>query len=205
MLDALIVETHPTMVGSMTELDDVTLVQHTSHQDTAAFEVLYRRFHPRVYNFIFRMTRNTELTEEATADTLYAVWKSAASFKHKSAVSTWILGIAYKTALKTLEKNSRHTQKRDQSDLLETVEDSHPDHDPARVTGTLMESDMVQQAILKLSPEQQAVVQLTATGHSCSEISSILDCPTNTVKTRMFHARKLLQRHLQFTAGVKGD
>ena len=50
-------------------------------------------------------------------------------------------------------------------------------------------------AIETLSPRQRAVVELTFfEGRSYAEISEITETPVNTVKTRMFHARRRLQR-----------
>jgi len=49
-------------------------------------------------------------------------------------------------------------------------------------------------ALESLSPDHRAVLELTYyLGHSCSEIAAIMDCPVNTVKTRMFHARNKLR------------
>jgi len=56
-------------------------------------------------------------------------------------------------------------------------------------------------AIKHLSVDHQAVVRLTALGHSCSEIAEIVGCPRNTVKTRMFHARLRLRKILGLTVG----
>jgi len=48
-----------------------------------------------------------------------------------------------------------------------------------------------------LSADHRAVLELTYYyDHSCAEIAAIMDCPTNTVKTRMFHARNKLRKLL---------
>jgi RNA polymerase sigma factor (sigma-70 family) len=55
-------------------------------------------------------------------------------------------------------------------------------------------TDTIRQAMDALSAEQRAVVELTFYhGRSYAEIAEILDCPVNTVKTRMFHARQRLE------------
>ena len=52
----------------------------------------------------------------------------------------------------------------------------------------------LEQALEQLSAGQRAVVDLTFShGMSYEEIAMVLDCPENTVKTRMFHARRKLQ------------
>ena len=58
--------------------------------------------------------------------------------------------------------------------------------------------DELHASLAKLSPKHQAVIILTYEfGYSYREISQILDCPENTVKTRMFHARKALRALLE--------
>ena len=59
----------------------------------------------------------------------------------------------------------------------------------------------MQQALLgaigQLSPNHRAVVDLTYFhGAGYREIAEIMDCPVDTVKTRMFHARRHLKRML---------
>lgn len=50
----------------------------------------------------------------------------------------------------------------------------------------------------KLSPEHSAVVELSYYfGYSYMEIADILACPENTVKTRMFYARRMLRSLLE--------
>ena len=55
----------------------------------------------------------------------------------------------------------------------------------------------VSRALSALPVEHRAVVTLTFFhGYSYGEIASIVQCPPNTVKTRMFHAREHLRRLL---------
>lgn len=196
MLDAIVLNTYRYTSDHMAEAEDGELINACCAGNTSAFEILYLRYHPRVYRFVFRMLDDHEMAEEVVADTLYAVWKSASAFKARSAVSSWILGIAYRTALKALERNGRFFRGREDAEVLDTIADESPHLNPELTASQFADTNLVIGALSKLSPEHQAVVQLTATGHSCAEIATIVDCPVNTVKTRMFHARKQLQRLL---------
>jgi len=73
-------------------------------------------------------------------------------------------------------------------------------HRNAHLSG-YSEMSRMSAAIKHLSVDHQAVVRLTALGHSCSEIAEIVGCPRNTVKTRMFHARLRLRKILGLTVG----
>lgn len=110
------------------------MLKKVSRGEKDAFEVMYERFHPRIYRFVFRVLNSHEFSEEAVADTLYAVWNQASSFQEKSAVSTWIFGIAYRTSLKILDKNKRHFHQREPESRLDELEDSNPTSNPEKIT-----------------------------------------------------------------------
>ena len=170
------------------ELHDVQLLRRVTEKDVLAFEALYRSFFPRLTRFLNRMTRSAVLIEEVVNDTMYVVWRKADTFDRTSKVSTWIFSIAYRTALKAFR------------DMDEPVEggDGHieaeADCEPESVMGQRQLQNSVSNAIDALPFEQRTVVNLTYYhGMGYREIAEILDCPVNTVKTRMFHARKRLK------------
>ncbi len=162
-----------------------------------AFERLFKLYHPRLYKFSIRMLQEHSSADEVACDTLYAVWTSASKFREQSAVSSWILGIAYRRALKSYNKNAKHTENREPVSQLETIMESSPDVNPETQTDNAMQVDKLQNALSTLSSNHRAVMELIALGYSVGEISIIVECPENTVKTRTFHARRQLQSILQ--------
>ena len=193
LLIAIIVTTHPDAVKKTAELE---LINRIGQGDKQAFETLFRSYQPRIYRYVSRMIQSNELIDEVTCDALYAVWTSAKSFKGNSAVSTWVFGIARMKALKAIDKDSRHRQLRADADHLDTLSEENPTSDPENTTADHINSKVMARALGELSEDHRSVVELTALGHSCAEIADIVDCPRNTVKTRMFHARKHLQKWL---------
>lgn len=179
---------------------DHRLLRRISRGDREAFEELYRRYHRRLFGYVFKVTRRQELVDEVLDDTLLAVWQGAGSFGGRSRPSTWIFGIAYRKSLKAIRRLSREDEARGAAPGVEPPE---PDDLPASPDGP--ESLMVRRelsstlgrALGELPPEQRAVVELTY-AHGCSyrEIAEIVGCPVNTVKTRMFHARRRLRELL---------
>jgi len=161
-------------------------------QDRAAFKELYLIYHRRLARFLMRVTQQHELIEEVINDTLWTVWQKAASFRGASRVSTWIVGIAYRRALKALRRggNAMNTSI-DEAALVAT----QPVMDE--------EEQWLQQGLSELPLEQRMVLELAyLLGHSCEEIAEIMQCPANTVKTRMFHAREKMRRSLPRLAGM---
>jgi RNA polymerase sigma-70 factor (ECF subfamily) len=180
----------------MTTADDLVLLRAIVEKDRGAFETLYRRYYPRVCGYVLRVARRPELVEEVVNDTLFTVWQSAARFDGRSRVSTWVLGIAFRKTLKALSRSDRRTTPLDDETFAE------PPIDPAaerRVSRHELRGALVR-AMAELSAEQRAVLEMAYFQDlSCAEIAGIV----NTVKTRMFNARRRL-RDLLPALGVTG-
>jgi RNA polymerase sigma factor (sigma-70 family) len=176
--------------------DDVALLNRVAGKDGAAFEALYRGYYPRLRRFLERVTRRPQIVEEILNDTMLVVWRKASSYNLRSQVSTWIFGIAFRRALKTLRRVD---------DPVEFEPDDSPDQGSAGPEGLAAAQEMratIVQALGALSPDHRAVIELTYfEGYSCAEIAEIMRCPVSTVKTRMFHARRRLRMLLPDHSG----
>lgn len=173
------------------------LIRRVAAGDAAAFRDLYRRYHRRVFAYVARITRRPDRAEEVVDDVLLAVWRGASRFDERSKPSSWILGIAYRQALKTLRRGrSIETRENpDDEEAMSSIPAATEAPDAAAERREMVAH--FHHALGDLSAEQRAVVVLTFHyGYSYPEIAKILDCPVNTVKTRMFHARKRLQSAL---------
>ena len=133
------------------------------------------------------MTSHRTLVEEVLNDTMLVVWKRSDTYNGQSKVSTWIFAIAYRTALKALR------QRDEPVDAL-TDELASDDAGPEQ----RLSADQTRAALLRaldgLSAEQRSVLVLTYFHDlAYAEIARIVDCPGDTVKTRMFHGRRRLR------------
>jgi RNA polymerase sigma-70 factor (ECF subfamily) len=171
--------------------DDQTLTA-IANGDRLAFEALWTRYHQRVYAFVARTVRRPELVDELVNDVFLAVWRSASAFAGRSQVPTWILGIAYRQALKAAEKWGR-TGGREVSLEVELSAPRAADADFA----DREVAAVVRGCLRELPAEQRAVLELVVNqGLGYAEIAGIVGCPEGTVKTRMFHARRRLREAL---------
>ena len=182
---------------SPAESNEVRLVGLIAGQDPHAFEVLYRIYFPRLARFLDRMTRSTHLIEEIVNDTMWVVWQKAHTFNHTSKVSTWIFSIAYRKALKAIQYLDEPVE----FDFEQCASDGaqQPEHEMQR----RQLQKIVGGALDALPEEQRTVVNLTYY-HAMEyiEIAEIMDCPVNTIKTRMFHARRRLKSLLSACLGA---
>ena len=156
------------------------LLHRIAEQDESALQDLYRLYYQRLTRFLFRLVFDPQLVGEVINDVFLVVWQKAGNFRGDSSPSTWIMGIAYNKALKA---NKRHKPQ----ESLALAEDL------ADESSTGLQSEVFA-TVNRLSPKHRAVIVLTYQfGYSYKEISQILGCPENTVKTRMHYARKSLQ------------
>ncbi len=168
--------------------DDVRerrLMELVADGDAAAFERLFETYQPRLFRFVYRLTGSYRTSEEVVSDILLVVWTKAHTFRGDSRVSTWIYGIAYRKSLDRMRKRRPRWLPLSAASLEATD------------APNLEREDWVQHSIGKLSPSHQLTVMLVFyAGLTYQETAKATDTPLNTVKTRMFHARRALKEYL---------
>ena len=170
------------------------LIRRTSMADESAFEELYQVYYERLYRFVLRVTGRSELIEEIINDVMYVVWEKASTYDHNCKPSTWIFGIAFNKARKSLQVPRAVAAERS---LNEEDESALDDNWFKQVE----QENWLNIAFESLSVEHRAVVEFTYFhGMHYHEIAEIMNCPENTVKTRMFHARRNLAAVLKNAA-----
>ncbi|HUI61305.1 MAG TPA: RNA polymerase sigma factor [Steroidobacteraceae bacterium] len=177
-----------------TDEGERALLRRVAAEDREAFRQLYSKYHGRLVRFLSRVIRDPDDAEEVIQDTLMIVWQHAEDFRGTSRVSTWIFGIAYRRALNALRRSA--TRSRVLVPEGEGVEGSVED-----VSKETEERQLVELGLSSLPPEQRLVMVLAyGVGLSCEEIAAIADCPVNTVKTRMYYARRKLREVISASA-----
>ena len=174
---------------------DRILLDRVVAGDRDAFRDLYIAYHRRLARFLMRLTHRYELAEEIINDTMWVVWRRAAKFRGESRVSTWIIGIAYRRALKSLKSRAQRPMDTVPVDSAALVA---PDE-----LGEAETAEWILLGMKQLPMEQRLALEFAyGHGHSCEEIAEIMNCPVNTVKTRLFHARVKLRALLPGLAGA---
>jgi len=172
---------------------DNALLLAVAAGDRRALEELYLGYHRRLSRFLSRFTPRYENVEEIINDTFMIVWQSAKDFRYASQVSTWIIGIAYRTALKSFRRQKNHMAAQNLDDCPEQTVDPTSDTEV---------QDWLKHGLSQLPSEQRLTLELAyQMGHSLEEIAAITECPVGTVKARMFHAREKLRLYLPSLSG----
>jgi RNA polymerase sigma factor (sigma-70 family) len=167
--------------------DEAVLLHRVAQGDRHAFELFYRLYYRRLTRFLQQVMRRQHLVEEVVDDTMLVVWRKADGFNHASRVSTWIFAIAYRKALKALKRAHRH------GEIPWDGEEGYAEGPESELIEREVQHRL-RRALAALSAEHRAVVELTYYhGYAYREIAQIVGCPVDTVKTRMFHARRKLK------------
>jgi RNA polymerase sigma-70 factor (ECF subfamily) len=167
---------------------DTALLIAIGAGDRRALEKLYLDYRKRLARFLRRFTQSVQDIEEIINDTLMVVWCDANDFRFESQVSSWIFGIAYFTALKSIRRGKNRFASRGFDEWPSQIVD------PALETEV---HDWVMDGLNRLPDEQALALQLSChMGHSLGEIAKMTGTPVGTVKARMFYGRQKLRRHL---------
>jgi RNA polymerase sigma-70 factor (ECF subfamily) len=171
--------------------EEAGLIERIVRGDLRAFETLYRIYHPRLTRFLVNMVRRPQVVEEVLNDTMMVVWTRADSFNGSSKVSTWIFAIAYRKALRALRRSDEPMED-EHAETRESLEAG-----PEQQVGEREVQQVLLSAMSELSADHRTVVDLTYFHEiGYREIADIMECPVDTVKTRMFHARRHLKKKL---------
>jgi RNA polymerase sigma-70 factor, ECF subfamily len=179
---------------------DEVLIRRIAGGDQLAMQTLFVRHRVALYRWLLRLVGDEALAEDLLSNVFLDVWRHAAKFEVRSSVSTWLLAIARHKAMSALR---RRTNDPLDDEIMAEIPDNA---DSAEVI--LQKQDdiaVLRQCLTQLSPAHREIIDLVYYHEkSIAEVAEIIGAPQNTVKTRMFYARKrvteLLECHLPLVA-----
>jgi RNA polymerase sigma-70 factor (ECF subfamily) len=165
---------------------DEALIARVAKGDRQALKLLYGRHHVKVYRFALRLMNDEAAAEDVVSDVFLAVWRRAGRFEGRAQVSTWLFGIARHKVLSRLRARTNDPL---DDEVAESIED--PADNPEVIMQKEQRRMLLQDCLSRLSATHREIVDLVYYhGKKIEEAASILGVPLNTVKTRMFYARK---------------
>lgn len=170
---------------------DALLLNRIAEGDVDAMQALYIAHSDAVQRFVHTRIRDENEVADITHETMLSVWRVASKFERRSTVRSWILSIARNKATDYLRKQTRVTL----AEPDETVLDDEPDAET--VIAASEDAKRVRACVDKLPERQRSIVHLAFFEDlSYAQIADVEAVPEGTVKTRVFHAKKLLLRCL---------
>ncbi len=176
---------------------DDTLMARIAERDKLAMRALFGRHQARVYRFVLRAVHEPVLAEDLVSEVFLEVWRHAGQFAQRSAAATWLLSIARHKALSALR---RHKHAPLDEATAAAIADQRDD--PEAVVAKSQRGAILRDCLRQLSSDHREIIDLTYYhGMGIEAAAEIVGIPVNTVKTRMFHARRRLAALLE-CAGV---
>jgi len=177
-------------------LPDATLMAQVVAGDEDAFAHLVARHERALFNYLLRMTQDEALAADLVQETWLRVFQNACHYDTARKFSTWLFTIASHCCLDALRWRQRRAPQ--------------TTHAPRWASSPVRRGDDPQEALLcqetlaavhaavQTLPEPQRAVFILRHYHGLSyqDISDIVQCSLGTVKSRLHHAVRHLQRVL---------
>ena len=184
----------------MQATSDEALIARIASGDRLAMQVLFARHHVRIYRFVLRLVRDQSKAEDLISEVFLDVWRQADRFEGRSTVSTWLLAIARFKTLSALRRKPEEGLDEDAALEIEDLADN-----PEVTLEKKDRSAVIRKCLMGLSAEHHEIIDLVYYHEkSVEEAAKIVGIPENTVKTRMFYARKKLAEMLK-AAGLEQE
>jgi RNA polymerase sigma-70 factor (ECF subfamily) len=188
---------------AQSEASDRELVERCQRGVLDAYEILVNRYRNKVYGLAYGMLRNEQDATDLCQETFVRGWQAIRSFKKNASFYTWLYRIATNLCIDFVRKRDR----RPTVPFEEAVDpeadagvEVAPSNQPLPTEEVQRKElrEQIDAALLELSPEHRAVIQLREfEGLEYTEIARTVGCSIGTVMSRLHYARKHLQKLLK--------
>jgi RNA polymerase sigma-70 factor (ECF subfamily) len=183
-------------------VDDPDLVAAARRGDRDAFRTLFERYHRRAYSLALGVVRNHDDALDVVQDAFIKAHKYLDKFEGNSSFYTWLYRIVMNLAIDHLRRHRRlRPVELDEQQLQATAEDELLPRllgaNPGRALFDKQIRARIADALGELSDNHRAVlVMRELEGLSYEEMAKAMACSKGTIMSRLFHARKNMQRRL---------
>ncbi|MGB5227421.1 MAG: sigma-70 family RNA polymerase sigma factor [Eudoraea sp.] len=180
----------------MSQKPDEHFIYKVIQGENNAYAVLVDRYKHMVYSLALKIVKNREDAEEIGQDTFLKAYNALNEFKGQSKFSTWLYKIAYYRSLDYLKKNKRRVDTT-KIDISEEYNIASMD-DALDLMDVKERAEIIKYAIQELAVDDAVLITLYYFETlSMAEISKVMEIPSNTIKVRLFRARKRLAKILE--------
>ncbi len=187
-------------------VDDRELVDAARAGDRGAFRILFERYQRRAYALAYGVVRNADDALDIVQDAFIKAHRYLDKFEGSSSFYTWLYRIVMNLSIDHIRKNKR-SKSVEFSDLTVKEDDARVGEDDLipRILGgnpgrALMDKQIrarIEEALSELSDNHRAVlVMRELEGLSYEEMAQVMSCSKGTIMSRLFHARRNMQKRL---------
>src|SRR5258708_2751479 len=173
------------------------LVERARKGDKDAFRNLVEGHQDRLFGLVFSMVSNREQAEDLIQEIFVKAYFALDSFAGQSSFYTWLYRIASNHCLDYLRKNrpdqvsiDKTLSEDSEATFGDTLEAPKTDHPEASIDVPTEAASL----LATLEPGERLILTLRELeGRSYEELAEMLNCPINTVKSRLNRAREALK------------
>ncbi|HNU72515.1 MAG TPA: sigma-70 family RNA polymerase sigma factor [Thermodesulfobacteriota bacterium] len=176
---------------------DEVLVEETRKGNKKSFELLIIKYEKQIFNLIYRFTKDPETVAELAQETFLKAYRAIHDFKGRSSFYTWLRQIAVNNSINYLNSR-RETLSLDADNVESQIQEYHTGENPEKTILSQEEIRLVRVALDSLPDHFRSILVMREfEDMSYEEIAQILHCPVGTVRSRLFHARRVLKEKLE--------
>jgi RNA polymerase sigma-70 factor, ECF subfamily len=181
---------------------DHELVKRVQRGDSAAFDLLVRKYQHRIAGLIGRYIPDWSECQDVAQETFLRAYRAMGNFRGDAQFYTWLHRIAVNTAKNHLVAHNRRPPT-DDIDIADAEQYASGmrlrDNDtPERELMRQQLEQTVMRAVEALPEELRVAITLREVhGLSYEEIAKKMDCPIGTVRSRIFRAREAIDLEMQ--------
>ncbi len=173
------------------DAEDWSLCKETLAGNSGAFTVLAERYRKRIFGLGYSFFKNPDDAEDFVQDVLVKLYVSLGSFRGESKFSTWMMRIAYNTAINSVKRRREYTSIADDFEIID------PGQSPEDELMRRSSRDAIRKALGTLPDKYRACVDMYFFyDMPYADISEVTGLPVNTIKSHVFRAKKLLRERL---------
>jgi RNA polymerase sigma-70 factor, ECF subfamily len=182
-------------------MDLATQIRAIAAGDRNAFSQMYREQHKAMLAYAAGiLAGDREAAEDAVDEAFLDIWKGAGNFAAIGHAEGWLGRIVRNKAVDWLRKQKGKVLPFELAEQGGLADDRCT---PEEYAAQDSDAIWLRKALSKLSTEQrEAIILCYYEDRSVADIAAVMGCPQNTVKTRLFHARKHLFAFVQEAASV---
>ena len=207
----------PAREGEKDDSGDRELVARAQNGDGEAFRAIFERYRRRAYALALGVVHNPDAALDVVQDAFLRAHRHLDGFEGNASVYTWLYRIVMNASIDHLRKQGR-ARTVDYDDAVAHLENQAPADaaalipqlvrgNPAKEAARREIREKIDEALGKLSANHRAVlVMREVDGLSYEEMAKVMKCSKGTIMSRLFHARKNMQRFLVEPLGPRaGD
>lgn len=178
--------------GLKQPLKDYEVCKAVLNGNTQAFELLAAHYQKRIFMLGMSFFENTDDCEDFVQDVMLKAYTALGTFRAEAPFATWLMRIAYNTAVNSVKKRQRYVSLADGTEIEYRGDNPEEKH----LNECIILS--VREAVNNLPDNYRICIDLYFFyDMSYCDIATVTELPLNTIKSHIFRAKKILREYLK--------